>query len=810
MNSIFKFSIKSLALTTSYSILLLALLFVRSAFAVTPFPATFLGYTFSGIDGASTVYQTKPDACNALRAYRASSWSSSEDIFEQSSVGIENIYNCDANGCTHNTKCNIPVFSPSSGTTFQYYDYIYAKYSCSAVTYTQNFGNGYLYQCNDTCIDRCPSGQKTNTVTGACQPINPKKSQSCPYVAHPISVSNGNKWLSESDYSTYSTLSMTRNYSASDPYGISMIGKSWSYEYGSHIVAPLGSIATVFRADTSMLTFNNSTGEWISDADIRDQLTEVRVVNVGRTGWTYKVDATGDIEIYDAYGQLVSITNRVGTLQTLTYDTNNRIAIITDGLGRTLHFSYDSANRISTMTNPAGGVYTYTYSTDGSNNLSAVTYPDGKTKTYLYGETAYVASNPNAGVSYTNSLTGIIDENNNRYATYFYDAVGRANAEYLAGNTDTANLVYNTDGSGNPTSTAVTDVLGTTRTYNFTTILGVVKSTGQSQPGGSGCAAAASAITYDANGNVASRTDFDGHKTTYAYDMARNLETSRTEGLTPTNTITPATRTTTTTWHATWRLPLVTTEYTGATATGTALHNTTNVYDTKGNLTSITETDPARSLSRTTTITYTYSTAVPGLVLTKVIDGPRTDVTDTTTYVYYPHDATCTPSTATPIVDPITGVAPANLGCRGQLNTVTNALGYTTTYNRYNHHGQVEQMTDVNGLITTNTYDLRQRLLTRTVSGAGITAQTTTLTYDNAGQVTQFKMVDNSTLNYTYDAAHRLTDIQDTLGNTVHYTLDGAGNRIKEETKDPQGNLAKTLTRSYDALNRLQQVTGVE
>ncbi len=68
----------------------------------------------------------------------------------------------------------------------------------------------------------------------------------------------------------------------------------------------------------------------------------------------------------------------------------------------------------------------------------------------------------------------------------------------------------------------------------------------------------------------------------------------------------------------------------------------------------------------------------------------------------------------------------------------------------------------------------------------------------------------NSTLSYTYDAAHRLTDIPDTLGNKVHYSLDSEGNRINENTTDPLGTFAKTLSRSYDQLSRLQTLTGVE
>jgi hypothetical protein len=50
--------------------------------------------------------------------------------------------------------------------------------------------------------------------------------------------------------------------------------------------------------------------------------------------------------------------------------------------------------------------------------------------------------------------------------------------------------------------------------------------------------------------------------------------------------------------------------------------------------------------------------------------------------------------------------------------------------------------------------------------------------------------------------------VTDNLGNTVHYTLDNMGNRKQEDYKDPTGTLAKTITRLYDALNRLQNLTG--
>ena len=88
---------------------------------------------------------------------------------------------------------------------------------------------------------------------------------------------------------------------------------------------------------------------------------------------------------------------------------------------------------------------------------------------------------------------------------------------------------------------------------------------------------------------------------------------------------------------------------------------------------------PARQWS------YTYNQY--GQVLTA--KGPRTDVNDTTTYTYYA-DTTVDHSI-------------------GDLPSVTNAVVKVTNYTKYNKYGQVLEMTDPNGVLTVNTYDLRQR-----------------------------------------------------------------------------------------------------
>ncbi|NJN00218.1 MAG: hypothetical protein HC793_00595, partial [Aquincola sp.] len=188
--------------------------------------------------------------------------------------------------------------------------------------------------------------------------------------------------------------------------------------------------------------------------------------------------------------------------------------------------------------------------------------------------------------------------------------------------------------------------------------------------------------------------------------------------------------------------------------------------------------------------THTYNRH--GQVLTT--DGARTDVSDITTYTYY-----------------TTTSANARMG---DLQQVTNALGHTTQFTQYNAHGQVLSMTDANGIVSTMTYDERQRLRTQSVLG-----RTTTYNHDARGLLVQVDFPSGTTTNaagvggasvgrsytYTYDAAQRLTAITSASGEQVRYTRDGMGNVTREEVLNSTalGGSASLLRREFDALGRL-------
>ncbi len=613
---------------------------------------------------------------------------------------------------------------------------------------------------------------------------------------NPIYPGYGNKMQREVDMNTQgnSPLRMIRVYNSRHPNqlwnreygpGTSRIGSSWSSFYERSIKVNSGAgltVATVFREDSKHFYFTLAGAAYLPEADVADKLERLTDGSGNHTGWRYTVAATEDIELFDALGQLLSITSQTGIAQTLVYSDGTAAAptggvifgtatplpaglvlTVTDSFGKQLGFNYDALSRMVRMIDPAGGTYQYTY--DATNNLSSVTSPDNKTRAYIYNEPVNTAN-----FSQPNALTGIVDENNIRQATFKYNNSRRAESTEYVGNANK----YTSTTTGPYFNATVVDPLSTTSTYEYVRVLGVVKTSKITQPCGTvGCTGTVSSImSYDANGNMSSRTDFNNNRTNYLFDLTRNLEISRTEGLTAAGATTPQTRTISTTWHPTYRIPATITEPTTA---GSKV--TTFTHDTNGNVL----TKSIAVGGNTRTWTYTYDPF--GRVLTAT--DPRNN---TATNTYYPNTAAQNSAIA---------------NSRGMLASVTNAANHTTTITSYNAHGQPLSITDANSLVTSMAYDARQRLTSRNVGG-----ETTTYDYDGVGQLTKVTLPDNSFLQYTYDGAHRLTEIKDGLNNRVVYTLDNMGNRTKEDYADPANVLSRTRSRVYDALNRLQKDIG--
>ncbi|MGC5802062.1 RHS repeat domain-containing protein [Ralstonia pseudosolanacearum] len=536
----------------------------------------------------------------------------------------------------------------------------------------------------------------------------------------------------------------------------------WQRSLDTSLAAESTPQVAVQRDDGSVSTFTPNGTAW-SASNTQDTLQPITDANGKTTGWQYTVVDTGAAETYDTSGKLQSVRDRNGRTTTLAYNAANQLTTVTAPSGRSLAVAYDSQNRVASVTAPSGAVTGYGY--NGAGILSTVTHPDGTTRQYVYEDGRFPAV-----------LTGIIDENGNRYATYAYDSQARAISSTLAGGVNQYQFQY-----GDNYQTTITDPTGKTSVYSFLKQNGVLLPTSISAPCGL-CGSTRKSSSYDANNNLTQETDYNGTVTTHAYDSQKR-EIQRVDGAG-----TASARTTTTEWHKIWNLPL-------RIASPTKLE--TYSYDSNGNLTRYSETPTADSdgsqgtgaaatgATRTTNWTYTAG----GQVATS--SGPRTDVATSTTYVYRTADDTNSPP----------------LYRKGDLYQIIDPLGRTTTINRYDASGRPLQMTDANGIVTAFTYSNRGWLTRQTITPAGEAGQTTNYSYDAVGQLTKVTLPDGSSVSFAYDAAHRLTGAADSQGNSIAYVLDAMGNRTQEQVTDPNGVLTRRVDRVFDSMNRLLRVT---
>ena len=603
--------------------------------------------------------------------------------------------------------------------------------------------------------DSCQSGY-TLQSNGTCKPPPPPV-QTCT-AGSPAIPGTGTKTFFDGDEGGSPDLPVTLAYQS---YGVSG-GGQWTpnWQRGLDTSAAVNSAPQVSagREDGSVVTFSGSGTGW-SAIGSQDTLQSVTDASGKVTGWQYGVQASGAVETYDTNGKLQSVREQNGRTTTLTYNAANQLTTVTAPSGRSLSFAYDARSRLVSVTAPDGATTKYAYNASGV--LSSVTRPDGAVRKYVY---------ENTGIP--TALTGVIDENGSRYATYAYDTQARTVSSALAGGVNQYRFQY-----GDNYQTTITDPTGKTSVYSFLKQNGVLLPTSISAPCGL-CGSTRKTSSYDANNNLTQETDYLGNVTTHAYDNQKR-EIQRVEG-----SGTPGARTTSTQWHAQfWNLRT-------QVASPTKLE--TYSYDSNGNLISYSETPTSDSNgsqgfsatatgpTRTTTWTYTAD----GQVASR--SGPRTDVNDGTTYVYRTADDTNTPPQYR----------------KGDVYQIVDALGHTTTVNQYDPNGRPLQVTDANGGVTAFTYSNRGWLISQVVTPASGAAQTTNYSYDAVGQLTKVTLPDGSTMSFTYDAAHRMTGATDGQDNSIAYSLDAMGNRTEDKVKDPSGNLARQITRVFDSMSR--------
>jgi YD repeat-containing protein len=632
-----------------------------------------------------------------------------------------------------------------------------------------------------------------------------------------------------------------------------VVGDYWFTIFDKRLVYSPGP-----TADPLNVLIYNGSGEYIAFTKgsqgaftSTDRQSALVAVSEGYRYYDYRRNA---VELYSAGGQLQSILSANGQSLNIVYSTASTsssvapgpgyaIALV-DSFGRTLNTGYRTLGtgkvRLATMVGPTEGVSLDYYPNDA---LKSVTWIQaGTSRVFNYDTTTAWA------------LQSVQDESNVAWLRYGVDANGRATSQSFGNGAGAYSVTYfdaagastspkatvsdtNNPAAGRfdrtfvwavPTTVQVHLPNGEVSTWSPTVADNYPAPGSSSQPAGAGCAASASSNSYDSVGDITSHDDFNGNRRCTAYDTSRGLPTTVLEGrannqacsfIPSTADVTHPERLTTTAWHPDWALKtreaepkkVTTWVYNGQPdpiAGGTAACVTPATVLPDGKPLAVlcaryeqatTDTTGVQGFSAPVTgakraWTYTYNQY--GQVLTETTPklSPADTLSRTTTYVYYSDTS-----------------MNANVGhTMGDLQSVTNPLGQVTSFMSYDGAGRLLSSTDANGVVTMRTYWPRGWLKSQTVTPPGSAApQLTSYDYWPTGLLKTVTMADASTLNYVYDDAHRLTDVSDSVGNKVHYVLDNSGNRTSEQVSDATGNLVSTVTRVFDALNRVQSQTGL-
>jgi RHS repeat-associated protein len=586
---------------------------------------------------------------------------------------------------------------------------------------------------------------------------NPSSLPGSDTAGDPISICSGDVFEKVTDYETagqnklnyiryYNSLSVTSTLA-------SELGANWRSNYDRYLQLVSSDLITAERPDGQLINFYNNGGSWTPDSDVDYTLTQ--------SGTTLTLTDHGDTtEVYSAIsstvGLLESITLRNGYTQTLGYNTNNNLTTVTDSYGRSLSFTYSKNGLVKTLTTADGQVLTYGYTNASSAGylLASIKYPTtpATSQHYLY-------QNP----SQPAALTSIQDENGAIYKSWTYDSMQRGLTSQTAGMADLFTVTYYDDSL----MRTVTNALGVTYTYALANLQNDLKITNVSRAATSTTAAASESFTYDANGYLSSKTDWNGNQTTYVNDNYGD----------PTSIVeaagSPVARTTTITYDTTFvHLPdqIVTDGLT-----------TNFIYDANGNLVAkaltdtTTQTVPYATNGQTRTWSYTWNNA-----LLASVTGPRTDLTETTKFGY--DDS-------------------------GALTLITNPLGQKTSITSHTGGGLPETIVDANNVTATLGYDNRLRLISRAVAtSAG--ALTTNYEYDRAGDLTSVTLPDASKLRCSYDQAHRLISTNDLFGQSIQRTLDALGDVTATNILNANGSATMQHSDTFDALGRMNTDQG--
>jgi YD repeat-containing protein len=340
----------------------------------------------------------------------------------------------------------------------------------------------------------------------------------------------------------------------------------------------------------------------------------------------YPQDANGNpgtaVMTYDSYGMLLSTKDPLGLITTNVYDANHNLTSVTDPMGHTNSYTYDSnGNKTSS---------TYPVVTQGVNTTSTTAYNQYSEPTSTTDELGNVRTF-NYDANYNPlSVTDTINNAPATLASFIFNANGTLQAgaigyDITAQPTAASQFTY--DANGNMASR--TDALGRVTSYTYDSLGNKLTTTLPLPSAGASAAAATTTYQYDAFGHLTQTAAPLGRTTSSTYDANGNKTTDTDARGNVTSYQYDALNRLTTTTYPTQPVTTSTKSYDFRNnvidETDQAGNITHHVYDLSGRQISVTRESKDKSVASTTSFTYND-------------DGSKHTETDalnhTTTYLY--------------------------------------------------------------------------------------------------------------------------------------------------------------------------------
>ncbi|WOH20015.1 DUF6531 domain-containing protein [Paenarthrobacter sp. GOM3] len=494
---------------------------------------------------------------------------------------------------------------------------------------------------------------------------------------------------------------------------------------------------------------------------------------------------------YDAHSNLVSLTERDGSVTVHGYDARGRKIRTVTPEGADLTYGWDARDRLTTLVTASGATVTYEYADEISRDPSVVVDPLGGRTELQWRDGLLTQVTDPVGVT----IGFEYDD--------FGDLIGTRNA---AG--DTARIVR--DQAGRPV-TAVSPSGAMTRfSYDAAGVL-----VRRQDPDG-----AVWAFEHDTAGRITAVIAPDGGRTVFGYapngelvsttdPLGRVVERVFDELGNLTAAVLPD--------GASWgfihdnlsRLVSV---------TDPAGHDWAREYDTVGALTAVVDPTGVRTgavtdrRAGTASLTDAFTTNTFSFDEygrpTKVesVDGSAELVS---------YDAAGNP---VELVDGEGGLTVLGRDAAGKITSITSPTGAVTRF-EYDHCGRPFRSIDPVGAVTVLSYDPDQRLTARRLPGGEVE----TFAYDACGRLTAKHTPGEGTARYGYDKCGRLSFSQDPWYGTRRFTYNTAGelvattNGVGGRTRfeyDTRGRLTRitdptggVTTRTYTATDQVETVT---